>query len=275
MRTTITMTAINLLRRLFERHWIFLAIIGVLLACFPVLMCAAVTTINVEGIFNEFRRSLPPMVQEIFGAEMALTMTSRGLLAFAWNHPFVHAMFIAVMILLASRAIATEIESGTMELLLSQPISRPAYLATQMGFALMVLLVLIGMMLLGVYAGLSMFDLQRMLSGHAFLPVAGNLLSLQIAIYGVTLFLSSMAREGGRVVTIALMFVSISYLLQAVARLWPTIKFLLTYTIFEYYSPQRIILNNLPPWNNILILLGVGIIAGAAAWLRFMRRDIP
>jgi ABC-type transport system involved in multi-copper enzyme maturation permease subunit len=248
---------------------------GVLLAIFPVLMSAAVTTIDVEGVMSEFRRSLPPMVQELIGEEMALTMTSRGMLLFVWNHPFVHAMLAAVMLLLASRAIVGEIESGTMELLLSQPISRPLYLVTQMGFALLVLLALVGMMLIGVQIGLSIFKLHRMLPWRAFLPVAANLISLEIVIYGVTLLLSSTARESGRVVNVALLFVLISYLLQAVARLWPVIQFMLNYTIFEYYSPQRIVLNDVAPWRNMMVLLAVGLVAGGIGWVKFMRRDIP
>jgi ABC-2 type transport system permease protein len=265
----------NLLRRLLNRHWVFLIVTGVLLAAFPVLMSAAVTTINVEGVLSELRRSLPPMVQEIIGEEMALTMTSRGLLAFVWNHPFVHAMLVAVMIMLASRAIAAEIEAGTMELLLSQPISRPVYLATQIAFALLVLMALVAMMLLGVFIGLSLFDLSRVVQWRTFLPVAANLISLELAIYGVTLFLSSSSRESGRVVTVALLVVLISYLLQAVARLWPAIKILLTYTIFEYYSPQRLVMSNIAPWRNVAILLAVGLITGGVGWWRFMRRDIP
>jgi ABC-2 type transport system permease protein len=274
LRTTIIIAS-NLLRRLFKRHRIFLGMTGVLLAIFPVLMSAAVTTIDVEGVMSEFRRSLPPMVQELIGEEMALTMTSRGLLLFAWNHPFVHAMLAAVMLLLASRAIAGEIENGTMELLLSQPIARPLYLATQIGFALLVLLALVGMMLIGVQIGLSIFKLHRMLPWRTFLPVAGNLVSLEIAIYGLTLLLSSTARESGRVVNVALLFVLISYLLQAVARLWPVIQFMLNYTIFEYYSPQRIVMSNVAPWRNIMVLLAVGFVAGGLGWVKFMRRDIP
>jgi len=96
-----------------------------------------------------------------------------------------------------------------------------------------------------------------------------------MAIYGVTLLLSSLWREAGRVVTVALLFVLISFLLQAVARLWPAIQFLSLYTIFEYYSPQQIVLNASISWRDIVVLLAVGFVTGGAGWWRFMRRDIP
>jgi ABC-2 type transport system permease protein len=250
-------------------------VIGLLLAGFQVLMCTIVSSVNIEGAIKEISESLPPLVQTFISEEFALGLSSRGLIVFAWNHPVVLALLAAPMILLASRAIAGEIEAGTMELLLGQPLARSTYLTTQNIFAIIVLLALVGMMLLGVYLGLSLFNLHQTLPWPTFLPVAANLVSLQIAIYGVTLLVSSTAREGGRVATVALLFVLISLLVEAVARLWPKIQFLSTYTIFNYYSPQQIVMNNTTPWRDMLILLGVGLVSGGLGWWKFMRRDIP
>jgi ABC-2 type transport system permease protein len=250
-------------------------VIGVLLAGFQVLMCTIVSSINIEGAIREISESLPPLVQTFISEEFVLGLSSRGLIVFAWSHPVVLALLAAPMILLASRAIAGEIEAGTMELLLSQPLARSTYLTTQIIFALGVLLALAGTMLLGVSLGLSLFNLHQVLPWRTFLPVAINLVSLQIAIYGVTLLLSATAREGSRVANVALLFVLVSYLVQAVARLWPKIQFLSIYTIFNYYSPQQIVMNNSTPWRNMLILFGVAFITGGLGWRKFMRRDIP
>jgi len=274
LRTTIIIAS-NLLARLFKRHGLFLSVIGLLLSGLQILICAIVSSVNLEGAMREISQSLPPFMQALLSEEFALGLTSRGLIVFAWNHPVVHAMLAAAMILLASRAIAGEIEAGTMELVLAQPFSRHTYLTTQITFAILILLALISLMLVSIRIGLSIFNLQRVLSWQTFLPVAVNLLGLEITIYGVTLFLSSLSREGGRVATAALLFVLISFLLQAVARLWPAIQFLLHYTIFEYYSPQQIVVSNGISWKNIVILLTLSLVASGAGWWRFMRRDIP
>jgi ABC-2 type transport system permease protein len=260
---------------LFKRHGPFLAAIGLLLCGFQVLICAIVANINIEGALQEITQSLPPFMRNFISEELALSVSGRGLIVFAWNHPVVHAMLAAVMIMLASRAIAGEIEGGTMELVLAQPISRRTYLTAQSIFAVVVLIALLGLMLGGIRLALSLFELQQILSWPAFLPVAINLFSLEMAIYGMTLALSSLSREGGRVVTVALLFVLISFLLQAVARLWPAIQFLQHYTIFEYYSPQRIVMNEGTPWRNIVLLVALGLVGGGAGWWKFMRRDIP
>jgi ABC-type transport system involved in multi-copper enzyme maturation permease subunit len=250
---------------LFERHWLFLTIVGVLLAGFQVLICAIVSSINIEGAIRELSQSLPPFVQTLISEQFALGLSSRGLIVFAWNHPVVHALLAAAMMLLASRAIAGEIEAGTMELLLSQPLARSTYLATQMLFALVVLLALAGTMLFGVYLGLSLFNLHQVLPWQTFLPVVANLLSLEIAIYSLTLLLSVSARESGRVVTAALLFVLISYLVQAVARLWSKIQFLANYSISnttrraDRGEQSRAL-------AQYLILLGVGFVAGGLGW---------
>jgi ABC-type transport system involved in multi-copper enzyme maturation permease subunit len=274
LRTTFIIAS-NLLARLFKRHRLFLAAIGLLLSGFQILICAIVANTNIGGAIQELSQSLPPFVQNFLSEELAFSIGSRGLLVFAWNHPVVHALLAAVMILSASRAIAGEIEDGTLELVLTQPISRPAYLTTQIVFTFFVLLVLIGLMLASVKIGLWLYNLQRVLSWQTFLPVAINLVSFEMAIYGVTLFLSSLWREAGRVVSVALMFMLVSYLLQAVARLWPAIQFLLHYTIFEYYSPQQIVLNGSISWRDIVVLLAVGFVTGGAGWWKFRRRDIP
>jgi len=275
LRTITIMVASNLLRRLSKRHGIFLVVIGLLLFGFQILICAIVANTNIEGAMQELSRSMPPFIQNFLTEELSLGIGSRGLIVFAWNHPVVHAMLAAVMMTLASRAIAGEIEDGTMELILTQPLSRPVFLATQIIFTFFVLVGLISAMLIGVKLGLFSYGLQRVLSWPTFLPVALNLLSLEMAIYGVTLLLSSLWREAGRVVTVILLFVLLSFLLQAVARLWPAIQFLQHYTIFEYYSPQRMVLNEGISWMNIAVLLAMSLVTGGAGWWRFMRRDIP
>ncbi|MGH7599794.1 MAG: hypothetical protein ACREOI_25855, partial [bacterium] len=86
------MIAINLLRRLLKRHRLFLAVIGLVLAGFQVLICAIVSSINIEGAIREMSQSLPPFMQTMLSEEFALGLSSRGLIVFAWNHPVVHAL---------------------------------------------------------------------------------------------------------------------------------------------------------------------------------------
>src|SRR4051812_1424348 len=55
--------------------------------------------------------------------------SSASLIMASWNHPFILILISAWAIVRGSGAVAAEVERGTMDLILSRPISRSAYLA--------------------------------------------------------------------------------------------------------------------------------------------------
>ena len=59
-----------------------------------------------------------------------------------WNHPFFLILVSIWSIVRGSAAVAAEVERGTMDLILSRPVSRSSYLASQVGVALAGLVVL-------------------------------------------------------------------------------------------------------------------------------------
>jgi hypothetical protein len=95
------MLMLNLLRRLAARHAAFLLICSVLLGLFELLMCAIVSTMNLSGAFNELMKSAPAFLRSMIGEEFLGGLTTRGILAFGWNHPIAQALGTAVAIVLA------------------------------------------------------------------------------------------------------------------------------------------------------------------------------
>ena len=53
-----------------------------------------------------------------------------------WNHPFFLILISIWAIVRGSAAVAAEVERGTMDLLLSRPVARSSYLASQVCMAL-------------------------------------------------------------------------------------------------------------------------------------------
>ena len=133
------MTAVNLLRHIATRRAPFLVMAGLLLGWFQFLICAAVSSVDIGAAIQTLMNSLPPMLRELVATQFFGGLNERGLLAFGWNHPIAHALGTAVAIVLGSRAVAGEIETGAVELLLSQPLSRTTYLAMHVLFALVAL----------------------------------------------------------------------------------------------------------------------------------------
>ena len=127
----------NLLRALVARHAAFVALSGLLLAAFQFLICAAVASVDVSGRARDAPgvaaadaagHGLRHAVRRVLGARPARLRLERTRSR--------RRSGAAVAIVLAARAVAGEAETGAIELLLSQPLSRGRYFAAQAGFAL-------------------------------------------------------------------------------------------------------------------------------------------
>jgi ABC-2 type transport system permease protein len=264
----------NLLRRLTARHALFLSITIVLFGGFQFLICAIISTVDVGSAIQDLMKSIPPLMRSAVGEEFFAGFTTRGILAFGWDHPIAQALGTAAAIVLGTRAIAGEIEGGVMELVLSQPISRANYLAGQILFAVLALTLLTLGGLAGTIIGQGLFQIEALGSG-ALLKLGLNFILLQCAWYGISLAFSVLGREGGRVATASFLVALSSYIVNVISKLWTKAAFLLPYALHTYYSPRETLVENTLDGKSVVVLCAVFFICiGFATW-RFQRRDIP
>lgn len=264
----------NILSRLISRYVLFVTVSGFLLAGFEFLLCAMVSTADIVGAFTELTKTFPPFLRTLIEQQLFGVMSNAGILAFGWNHPITLALGTAVAIVLASRAVAGESESGALELVMSQPISRTQYIASHIIFAFLSLgfTSLIGACgtLLGQYA----YDL-RALNLSSLLYVVINFSALNTAWYGVTLLISVSGREAGRVATIGFLLALISYFLNVIGGLWDEAGFLLPYSLHTYYSPKDFLVEDMAANSTLIILSTLSFITIGTAYWKFLRRDLP
>jgi len=264
----------NLLRGLVSRHALFIALCLLLLGGFEFLICGLVATVDVSGILKEVTKAAPALLQGLLTEQVFYGMTTRGILAFGWNHPMALALGAAVAIVLAARAVAGEIENGTMELLLSQPIARQSYLFAHILFALLCLAVLSCFGALGTYLGQKYYGL-ALFESRPLRQLALNFFLLNAAWYGVALVLSVFARESGRVTGAAFLLALLSYVVQMLGKMWPAAGLLLPYSIYNYYAPAEILIQEASTAKALAVLGSVLVCSlGFSLW-RFQRRDIP
>ena len=264
----------NLFRRLAARHAVFVFICTLIFSAFEFLICALVATIDIGAALNELKKSAPPFMQSMLGEEYFGNLTSRGMLAFGWNHPIAVALGGAIAIVLASRAIAGEIESGAMELVLSQPLSRMKYLISHFAFAAAALLLLSLGGVTGTMAGQNFYGL-RVFESSALLKLSMNYFLLQCSWFSLTLAFSVFGREGGRVSGAAFLLALLSYIAQVIGRLLPSAAFVLPYSLYSYYSPQAILVESKSGAGSFSVLFAFSAICLGFAMWRFERRDIP
>jgi ABC-2 type transport system permease protein len=263
----------NLLRRLAGRSGIFLGVAAAVLAGFEFLICAVVSTIDLPAVLGEVVKSLPPLMKDLI-VQYIGGFGPADLLAFGWNHPIALAIGGAAAIVLASRAVAGEIEAGTLELVLSQPITRTRYLAGQALFGLGGLAALSLAGALAAWLGQRVYGIEA-LGPRTLIALAANFFLLQAAWFALTLLFSVLGREAGRVASAAFLAALLSYLVQVVAGLWPKAAFLLPYSPNAYYDPRVILRGGAVPVKSVAVLGGLALLCALLAWARFRRRDIP
>ena len=263
----------NIIRRQLERNWIFLAAATLVLAAFEFLLCAMVASIDVEGALAQVTAFAPPMLRAVIEQNMP-GGSPAGILSFGWNHPVAHALLTAVAITLGARAIAGEVESGVIELVLAQPLSRTQYFAAHLVFGAGALAAAIGGGVAGTAIGQLAFSLDAFGPGRLVILFL-NVFLLQLAIYAFTLAVSALGREAGRVALAGVLFAVLSFLVNAVATLWSKAQFIKPYSLHAYYEPRELLTQGHLASSSVVVLAAFSAIALAVAFTSFARRDLP
>jgi ABC-2 type transport system permease protein len=166
----------------------------------------------------------------------------------------------------AAGAVAGELDRGTMELLMSQPVPRHRLVLAHFLVDCVVLPVLCLSFFAGTQFGLWVVGefvpdytaLDELAQGApllksaalrdtAPLPVSGlgelaglvNTVALMFAISGMTLALSAAGRSRWKVVGYAVLVVVVMFVANTVGQLWEPAGFVRPFTFFFYYQPQR------------------------------------
>jgi hypothetical protein len=102
-----------------------------------------------------------------------------------------------------------------------------------------------------------------------------NFILLQLAAFGITLAFSSFGREAGRVAFAGVLVALLSYLIQAIAALWPRAAWIGPYSLHFYYDPREVLVNGTFAPFEMLLLAGVFAAAATIAFRRYQTRDLP
>ena len=187
-------------------------------------------------------------------------------LAIGMLHPVVLVLSLVWSVGRAAGAIAGELDRGTMELLMSQPVPRNRLVLAHFLVDCTALPVLCLSFFAGTQFGLWVVGdfvpdysaLDELAKGAPLLksaalrdpsplPVSGlgelaglvNTLALMFAISGMTLAISAAGRSRWKVVGYAALVVVVMFVANTVGQLWEPAGFVRPFTFFFYYQPQR------------------------------------
>lgn len=246
------------------------------------------------------------IVQTLAGGENMRFERAADMLSIGYVHPLMQIVLCVWAIGRAASALAGELDRGTLELLLAQPVPRGRLVLAHLIVDLITIPLLAGSMWLGTWTGyqlLGPFDVNLeevkkqfamlpfpvivnpeflMVDVWRFAPAVFNIMALMFAVSGITMALSAAGRFRGRVLGTAVVVFLIMFLVNVIAQLWDTIGAIRPATIFYYYVPQRIVLSG--KWdvpllfgrvNGTMVLFGVGVVGYMLAWVKFRSRDLP
>lgn len=206
--------------------------------------------------------------------------SSIALIMASWNHPFILLLVASWAIGRGAGAIAAEVERGTMDLIMSRPISRFELLASQVCVATCGLVILGSALAAGASLAVHYNVLREPPSVGKFLWPAANLIALGLPIYGYTLLASSVDFVGKRPIFIGAVLTLGGFIAWVVSMI-PVLRnsswtpWLERISIFQAYNPVEIVTGGDGVTYHIAILVGIGAACIGLAFFAFGARDLP
>ena len=190
-------------------------------------------------------------------------------------HPLLLAASGVIACGTAVRAIAGELEGGTLELVLSRPVARARYLATYLAFTLAALAALAGLYGLGAYVAWRIVHPDPGSLGGASLARASLCLALLLwAVAGYSLLFSAFARERGRALGLAVGLTIGLYAWNFLASLIGVLAPFARISPWYWFNPAPVIAGGPFPYGDALVLTTVAVVCCSVAMGQFVRRDL-
>lgn len=216
--------------------------------------------------------SYPKSFLEAFGVEENLFLNFECFLAvenFSLMWPII---LIVLVISLGSSAIAGEIDQGTIEILLAQPISRAKiywakYIA---GLIIMSIFIFVSVFSVIPFAHLHKvdYDLQKLVTMFALGELFGWV------IFSLTITFSSIFSTKGKPSSITAGILILMYAINLAAKLKESVENLKYFSFFHYYDFNAALIRNKIEPLTIGVFLGVSIICTIIGLVVFVKRDV-
>ena len=246
---------------------------------FPWLFLWLSAQIPMPAFQDVLLQAIPKDWQRLSGVPFSEVATHAGRVALAFVDPVVVLAATVWGITRGSDAVSGQLERGTMEMLLAQPVERRAVwttqaLATTAGAAL-----LCTVLALSVWGAVAWGPWAGKVEPRRFLLPVGNVFGLMVCIAGITASVSAADTYRWRTIGTLCGFYVFSLLAKLVGRISRAFAWVGYLSIFNAYEPQRLVGDAGESWARLGaydgILIGIGLVAYCIGGIIFCRRDLP
>jgi ABC-2 type transport system permease protein len=262
----------------FRESWVLLAALCLLMFGFAWIYVWVVSKIERPALLSFFTSALKDF-EALSAVPFQDVVTPAGVIALAFIHPLVQFTFVVWAAGRGSDIVAGELERGTMEMLVAQPIGRSAIFISKVAVAIVGLVVLSAALWAGISVGLRVVVPDDPVWPGLFLPAALNVLGLGFTVLGIAALVSSIDRYRWRTIGIVGSIYALSIITDVIARMAPGWEWMRYCSIFSVFEPQRLVAKPDEAWsilaqhNGVFLLLGASCLL--AAGVIFARRDLP
>jgi ABC-2 type transport system permease protein len=219
-------------------------------------------------------RFVREILKGLLGTEISDALGPGTITSIPWVHPIVLALVWTHAITVCTRMPAGEIDRGTIDMLLSLPVSRLGVYLCETVVWLWSGLVLIGFGLAGNWIAGRFVAPELQAAPSQLGAVAANFTCLYLAVGGVAWSASAMSDIRGRAVAVLVGFVLVSFLVNFLAQFADWAKRASILSVMHYYRPVFIYRDSSWPIADMVVLIGIGIAFWIIGAVVFIRRDI-
>jgi ABC-2 type transport system permease protein len=262
--------SLPLLRRTWRAQRSRVALVCVALAVWAFLMPVIYATFGRELAVLLDTGIIPDTFLRLMGAD---PFSLDGAVALGWVHPIGIGMLVIFPVGLGAAAIAGERQRGTLEVLLSRPLSRRALFATHLVTLVLIAALTTVAALAGTVLGAAAYGVAGELDAGALAFLALNTVALLAALAAISLAASASFDRMAAPIGIGIAVLLLGYVLEILGTLWPDAAFLQPFSPFHYLSPLDVLGGRGNP-SDIAVLAGIAAVATAYGLWRFPRRDL-
>ncbi|MET3982989.1 ABC transporter permease subunit [Streptomyces sp. PvR034] len=257
-----------------RRRMVVALVVG--MAVFEALIVVVANTIPPGQLFSGNGKGPPSAYRAFSGSSGDVSLASYpGLLGAGLVHPFWIAMQLTAIGSLAAAAVAADVESGTIELLMVRPVSRLRLLAERTVALGLAALALNAAATLTVAAGVVLSpDIHQQVSLGGVFAAGVMGCGFALCMTGPALAVSAWGRRRAQVVGATIAIGAVGFALNFIALAWSKAAPLRFISPFHYYTPGDALAQGHVLWPQLGVLAGVGVLGLFAAHTLLMRRDL-
>ena len=261
-----------ILRTLKNRRNIILAysIIGILMLWMYVALFPSI--LEQSAKIQSLMSAYPESLIKAFNIDATVFTQLEGFLAMEKYNIIWVILSTALLVGCGGSMIAGEIEKGTIETLLSQPISRIKIFVAKYISGVVALLILILTTIPAAIIFANLYNIEHISQNYWTLSLVAFLFGASI--FSIAMFFSSIFSEKGKPYFLTTGIILIMYVLNIVSKIKDNLSDLKYISFFHYYDPTLTLVDNKIDSLSFWVFGGTIIIFTTLALIIFRKRDI-